>query len=293
MGAHRGSRTKVKINRYFILLLLISFLLGHLAETLLIFSFVTLHEICHVLLAHYFGLNVLEIELFPFGGVATIDNLDSVVQMEEIMVSAAGPLFNIGTAYAVFFLFAAGVYIPYYKLIMDVNISLAVFNLLPGLPLDGGRILRAVFSYYVGFRKATKTAVICGKIIAILLLMLGTWAALNGRINITLIVMPFFIFSSASRQEDILMYTVMRDVVSKNTHIKSSGSMDSVQICAYQSTSIKDVLRHFELNRYHIIVVINDMMEIECVITESQMMKAAESLRPDATLGSVCAALKG
>lgn len=249
-----------------------------------------LHESCHVLAAYIFKLKINEIEIFPFGGVARIDNLDSAGPLKEVIISIAGPLFNIASASLLFFLHKSrvSVFADDYKFIMDLNITLAVFNLLPGLPLDGGRILKAILSYFTGYRKASKTAVLMGKIIAVLLFIYAIIAVLSGSINLTLIVMPFFLYISAKQEEEFLMYTIIRDVMAKKQHIKSEKVIDAVEMCAYENTHIRELLKYFDLNKYHIVIVIDENMKVRCILTESQIVDNLSTSNSDSTLGELC-----
>lgn len=249
-----------------------------------------LHESCHVAAAYGFKLKVNEIEIFPFGGVARIDNLDSAGPLREVIISIAGPLLNISSAALLFFLHEKQICISPddYKFIMNLNITLAAFNLMPGLPLDGGRIFRAILTYYTGYRKATRTAVMMSKIISVMIFIYGIIAALYSKINWTLIAMPFFLYISAKREEEFLMYTVIKDVMNKNQHIKNEKVIDAVEICAYENTRVSELLKYFDLNKYHIIIVIDVNMKVKCILTESEVVNSFSSSSTETTLGDIC-----
>lgn len=288
MGKFKNLYNKIRINRYFIIFLCISFAAGYLKEMLLLFLFVMLHELCHVLTALFFKLKIRSIEIFPFGGVARIDGLEGLGLSKEVMISIAGPAFNVVSAIAIFYIDKAGIYVPNFRYMMDINIALAFFNLMPGLPLDGGRILRAVFCYFIGYKKSTKVLVISGKAISVLLAAYGIAAYAYGEINFSLIVIPVFIFIFASREENDIMYAVIKDVINKKQYFKSKGIMETVEISAYEDACAREVLKHFDLNRYHIVVVINSDMEVKSVLTESQVFNGLSVHGSDITIGQLC-----
>lgn len=263
---------RFKLNRYFLVFFLLSLLTGYIREVLILFIFVTFHELSHVVCAYLFKLKIEEIELFPFGGVARIENLEGAEISKEVVIAIAGPAASITAAAVILTLNKAGVSIPNFRYVMNTNITLALFNLLPGLPLDGGRVLRALLSYFTGFKKATRTAAVCGKIVSAVLFILGVILSLGGSLNISLLIIPIFIFLSAVKEEKSIMYTIMKDITQKNISLTSGNIMEASGICAFEKAYAREVLKYFDLNRYHFIIVINNQMEIMSVLTEAQIL---------------------
>src|SRR5690606_937035 len=122
-------------------------------ELITLFGIVTVHELGHAVAAKSYGWKVSEIRLLPFGGVMVVDEQDNVNAMQEIVVALCGPLQNavmIGVALP---LRAIGVWeSEWADYFIQANMMIALFNLLPVLPLDGGRILQALlhrtYAYY-------------------------------------------------------------------------------------------------------------------------------------------------
>ncbi|NIM07053.1 MAG: CBS domain-containing protein [Armatimonadetes bacterium] len=150
-------------------------LLG-IAIALLLFASVLIHELSHSLLAKMNGLGIAGITLFLFGGVSKLVK-EPRSALSELQISIVGPLVSLLLAglFAIAHWLAVG---PVLKTIFGVmafiNALLAVFNLLPGLPLDGGRVLRAIIWYVSGsFAKATRIAAIAGQGIGFFLILIG------------------------------------------------------------------------------------------------------------------------
>lgn len=145
-------------------------------SVLLLFVSVLLHELSHSLVAKVRKIKVDSITLFFFGGVASIDDEDMKASSEFLM-SLAGPLFSL-LLFVIFYLIYAlngnsfWTAITYY--LYQINLILALFNLVPGYPLDGGRAFRAIlYNYYKDIKKATKVAVLGGRFFAIFLIVIG------------------------------------------------------------------------------------------------------------------------
>jgi Zn-dependent protease/CBS domain-containing protein len=167
------------------------------SASLLFFSSVLAHEIAHSLVAKARGINVKSITLFIFGGIANIES-EPPDPKSEFLIAAAGPAmsFFIGFVFILLGNILAGQFFPVPITQLDpiitlflwlgpINVILAVFNLVPGFPLDGGRILRsAIWKVTNNFRKATLFASIAGIGIALLLVSTGILMVLGIQVPI-------------------------------------------------------------------------------------------------------------
>lgn len=156
------------------------------ATAILFFLSVLAHELGHSLVSARLGMPVPRITLFIFGGLAQLSG-EPKRPRDEFLISAAGPLVSLLLALGFSALSWAGpdrVGIPlaaFGKWLGLVNLGLGLFNLLPGLPLDGGRILRAlVWSRTNSFRKATIVAGWTGRILAFGLIGWGIYLVFQG-----------------------------------------------------------------------------------------------------------------
>jgi Zn-dependent protease len=155
------------------------------ATSLLFFGSVLFHELSHSVVAQHYKIRVLSITLFLFGGLARIGKEPSKA-IQEFNIAIAGPLASAFLA-GVFFL--STLVLPDSKIVAAVstylwqtNLALAVFNMLPGFPLDGGRIFRAiVWGTTKDFVRATRVAGASGKLIAYGMIVLGLWLAFGFR----------------------------------------------------------------------------------------------------------------
>ncbi len=144
--------------------------------TLLFFGSVILHELAHSIMAKKYNYNVRKIKLFIFGGVTEMDEPKKA--SEEFFISVAGPLTSLLLA-AIFFglstlLKPKGYLFATFHYLYLINLILGLFNLLPGFPLDGGRVFRAlIWKFTKNFNKATNIAGTVGRFIGFTFVGIG------------------------------------------------------------------------------------------------------------------------
>ena len=153
---------------------------------LFLFASVLLHELSHSLVARARNIKVESITLFFFGGVAGIERED-LKPSHEFQMAIAGPLFSLVLSAVFFVLFRLtppGVIQTITQYLYQLNFILALFNLVPAFPLDGGRAFRAIlYAYYHDILKATRIASMGGKLFAIILIVLGIFGMTTGAGN--------------------------------------------------------------------------------------------------------------
>jgi Zn-dependent protease len=151
--------------------------------SLLIFACIALHELGHSLVAKAFGIPVTDITLTPIGGVAILKDRPKT-PTQELLIAIAGPAVNVVLA-AIFWGIAVTLGHEAYDaakltllreppraehiwvLLIPANLALAAFNMLPALPMDGGRVLRATLSYVFDAEDATRIAAVVARVVAV------------------------------------------------------------------------------------------------------------------------------
>jgi Zn-dependent protease len=179
--------------------------------SLLFFASVLFHELAHSIVAQHYKIRVVSITLFLFGGLARIEREPSNA-IQEFNIAIAGPLASgfLSLAFLGLMLIFSSIetVAAVASLLCGINGVLAVFNLLPGFPLDGGRILRAiVWGATKNFDKATRVAGGGGKIIAYSMILWGAWGVLHGDIQkLWTVLIGWFILNAA--QESVAQLAV-------------------------------------------------------------------------------------
>lgn len=159
------------------------------AGALGLFASIVFHELCHSLVARRYGLSMKGITLFIFGGVAEMDE-EPKSPRSEFFMAVAGPLssFLLATGFYYAHVAGAGAGWPLQitgtaRYLALINAMLAIFNLIPGFPLDGGRLLRSILWGWTGnLRWATRIASQIGSGFGTLIFVLGIFNVLAGNL---------------------------------------------------------------------------------------------------------------
>lgn len=183
---------------------------------LILFVCVIAHEFGHILTARRFGIKTPDITLLPIGGLARLERMPEKPR-QEILVALAGPAVNV-VIFAVLWLFVrvqpstapltgemSFADLP--GQIAVLNLVLAVFNMIPAFPMDGGRVLRAALAFRMDRAKATKTAATVGQVVAV---ALGLFGLISGNLMLTLIAVFVFMAAGAESADTQMQSVVTR-----------------------------------------------------------------------------------
>jgi Zn-dependent protease len=230
-------RIPIKIHITFLILLAFVALMGEnvyrslfgVLFVILIFICVIFHELAHSLVARYYGHGVKSITLLPIGGMAQMDDIPEDSK-EEILISLAGPLMSVVIA-GLLLILVYLLKIPIVPLdnttlfegnillnLFWINIILAVFNIIPAFPMDGGRVLRGVLNLFMSHLKATRIAVFIGQFFAVLLFFFGVFYDKN----LWMALIAIFIYLGAEAEDRMwairhaLSDVLVKEVVLKN-----------------------------------------------------------------------------
>ena len=176
-----------------------------------LFGCVILHELGHSITAKHFGINTVDITMYPIGGVARLEGMPKEPR-HELLIAIAGPAVNLGIAAVLFIvLLATGRSImPSFFIenepnvlgsLMWMNLALVGFNMLPAFPMDGGRVLRAGLATKISYKNATRIAAYVGQGMAVLFAIVAVFPIpFFTTFNPVLLFIALFVFTAA-RQE--------------------------------------------------------------------------------------------
>src|SRR5262249_31916767 len=174
----------------------------------LLFLCVLAHEFGHIFVARAFGVQTPDVTLLPIGGVARLERIPEEPG-QEFLIAIAGPAVNVVIALVLMMFASATPHVQHFAAIENshtalidrlaaVNLFLAVFNMIPAFPMDGGRVLRSLLAIRLGFVRATEVAATIGQWVAFALGFVGLFT------NAILIFIAIFVYLAASSEAQLV-----------------------------------------------------------------------------------------
>ncbi len=253
---------------------------------LALFVCVLLHELAHSLVARHYGVRVDSITLLPIGGVAAMEEMPKKPS-EEAVTAIVGPLTSLaiagglaGLVYgmqgpdAIFAFDPLGG--PILSSLVWTNVVIALFNLIPAFPMDGGRVLRAVLSHYMGQVRATNIAATLGQATAVLIGLVGL-LILN---NLWLALIAIFIFLGAGQESrQVRLQAMLDDFTAGQAMVTRFDTLE-------HNVPLRTALAHASQGYQHDFPVVRGDM-IVGIVTRQDLLNGLHTAGPDRVVGDV------
>ncbi|MDW7668822.1 MAG: site-2 protease family protein [Bacillota bacterium] len=257
---------------------------------LLMLVSVLLHELSHSIVSKSLGVEVKTITLFIFGGIAQMDE-EPDTPIKELKIAIAGPLMSIFLfvifsvlAYLVNFINSSAILIGSIRYVSTINLVLAVFNMVPAFPMDGGRVLRSIiWKVKDDLTFATKIASSMGDMFGYFLIFLGLYWAFTGNIadGIWFVFIGWFIKNlSESSYQNMLMSDMFNKI-----HIREFMTKDVVSI--ERSISVEKVIKeYFYKYKYNSFPVVQGE-EVKGIINVQRLKDVDRERRAQTPVGEI------
>lgn len=268
----------IKITRYFYIhplvlpLLLLAWLSGGFYTSLTAYAVVAVHELFHLFAALAVHERVGSIMVMPFG--MTLRLSASVVRHsgKEMFIAAAGPFANIlmlaaGQVFKAICGASLALYVFYF-----VNIATLAVNLLPCLPLDGGRIVKAVLVRKIGYIAAASIMRRISRVITWLLFLLGVLLLVLTRLNVSLLIVAGFLALELTKEQKKNEYIIMQEFLYVKDKLLKKGVMPARSITAKASCHARDLFKMLNDDSFAMIYIIDKQNAPVRIITEAQLV---------------------
>ena len=261
--------------------------MASLVFMVLLFACVLAHEFGHIFTARAFGVPTPDVTLLPIGGVARLARIPEEPR-EEFLIAIAGPLVNVVIAFGLVLI--AGARLKAGDLaIMDsanvslvdrlaaVNIFLALFNMIPAFPMDGGRVLRALLATRMGYVRATEIAASIGQAVAFALGFIGLFY------NPLLIFIAIFVYLAAASEAHMVAIRAMA------RGVPVSSAMMTQYATFAPDAPVEDAVQTLLRTSQNEFPVIDHAGTLAGVLGRSDLIRALKQHGPDARVAEAMA----
>lgn len=257
--------------------MLASVVTGHFIELISLFVIVFIHELGHVAAARLFGIPVISIQMLPFGGVAVMEDTVHLSAGKEMMIALAGPFQNLLLIVCAYFYqfigYGDGAFLNYF---IECNIIIALFNLLPVLPLDGGKISQAMISLLAPYHATLLWSIRISLFFSAMIIGVATIPSLMGHehIEFNLLLIGIFLLYSNWHDYRNLPYRFIRFLIQRENRYSKKWKFGGVvvPIVSHPQKPLEYILRLFKKEKYHFIYVMNDQGDIMAVLPEQKVI---------------------
>lgn len=277
---------RIRVHFLFWLVVLGAVLTGRFIEVVALFVLVIIHELGHLTAAWSFGWRTTALELLPFGGVARTDEWGTVPAREEIVVALAGPFHNVMMVLAGYLFFLCGLWTEEWTaFFVKGNAMLALFNLLPIYPLDGGRILQALLSYILPYRRCLDWSLKGSLLLSFVLLFLGLFGP-DGAVHLNLVIVALFLCHAnwvALKQRE---WQYMRFLIQRRD--RPLVGVRKVRMPVSSDDLLLTVLRRWNKEVYHVLEVFDlQGRRLGCVPEDVVLHRFFEGKDPRMRIGEL------
>lgn len=237
---------RIQIKPSFLAVMLIMIALDYAGQFFILFLSVTIHESAHMILAFIFKCKTNKLIITPIGETAVIKELNKLCLIKRLLVTIIGPLTNI----IIFIIF-----LPFSSDIIDsikyINLALALFNLLPIYPLDGGRLILSLLGYNIGVLNANNIMIKISRIFSIILIILGIVQMILFSYNISLLCIGIYLIKLNKKEHLKLMYEFYKFIINRKQH----GIIPVKILLVDKTLNIKKIIFKFCFDYYLILYI--------------------------------------
>lgn len=267
--------TTYRFHPLFTLVLIGSALTGYFLEAITLFSIVLVHELGHLAAASGFGWRVREVQLLPFGGVLVVDELGSVPTWEELVVSLAGPLQHVWLiALALLMKWLDVGTASWWDYFIEANIMIGLFNLLPVMPLDGGKVMQSLLGYLLSYHNTILYSVWISMFLSLGIIVMAIIQLISGQLPLNILVIGIFLLVSNWYAYRQLPYHFFRFLIGRGSRVSlllSRGTL-AQPIVITKHRTMADTLKLFMREKYHLIYIVNETGRIQAILPEQQLV---------------------
>lgn len=238
-----------------------------------IVSYITalLHELSHILSAKLLKIKTSKVEIYPFGICARLSDSYIASSEKEFLVAFAGPFSNL-----ILFWLCSFISIFFQSEILEycinLNLAMCVLNLIPALPLDGGRILKAILTSKYGILRAYNFMVKLSRLLICVILIAALIIFFVYDFNFSLILISVFLLQNICAEQKTISLITLKEIIKRKDNKIISGEKSAKTICVNKNAPARTILKHLSYDYVFVIHIVDDFGKIIKTVTEIQVL---------------------
>lgn len=265
----------VRLNLFSLPMMAVAVWVGEGERLAVMAGSILIHEMMHIAAARILRVRVYELELTPAGGAARMENLWRLRPGQMAAVALAGPAANllIMTAAAALCWWDA-MDARMGAMVIEQNLIILLFNMLPALPMDGGRVLCGLLSRRMSAAGAARAGMKISLILAGVLSVLSVFGLINGRLNITLPMAAVFLATSAGRERRQAEFSMIESLTGRRAELEAEGVLPVRLLAVHRDLPVREAAVRMKPRYIHLLAVCDDSLRVLEVIGEAELTEA-------------------
>lgn len=274
--------TELRLNLLSVPIAVAAYILGEGETLVLSAAALMLHELAHTAVAYACGIAIVSVELMPLGFVARLSG--DADRMRGLSIASAGPLFSIATGMMCYMLSECGLYGEHALEFGRLNAALGFINLLPVLPLDGGRMVEISLSYVVSEKTASLIPCVAALITSAMCFMYTVVKALGGQFVFLYAALGILLSASAISELRERKNARAKQLVRSVRAVRYGGTLSVKTFAVSESMTVRDALYLFSRAEHVRLVLLDGELHETAVLGEAETLRAMAELGGDTTL---------
>ncbi len=261
----------LKINIWFFPMLFSAIIGGYADIFSIAYAVAFFHEISHVFCAHVLNVPVSNIIIYPFGMCAELSDEYIKNSEKEFLIAFSGPLFNIILA---LFCLVLNDFFKHSLLIycIDINIAMCIINILPSLPLDGGRMLKSILTIRYGILRSYNFMLKISKLIIFFLVFTAIFLLVVSRFNFSLILISAFLMQNICSEQKTITLITLKEILCSKDNPQIISNTPTKLLSATKNIPARSLLSKLSYDYFYVINIIDESGKIIKTITETEVV---------------------
>ncbi len=283
---------RIQINLLILPVILAAIIGNFIAEYSITLGFIICHELGHIALAAICGAKLSSFRLLPVGVNASIEDLQCS-KPQKIVIYLAGPLVNIVFAISLYWVHTweipiCGSIIGKIMPAVIINLWLAIFNLIPVPPLDGGKIAMELLAGRLGFFRANRFMNTFSFFFSFMIICTGTVVLIRSRYNGSFILIGVYILFLLKKNKKEAAILNIKNIILKRSDIIRKGIIPVREIAVMKDVKLLELVKSMDYsNVFHIIKVLDNDLNVIKSVTEQDVLNALTEGSLDITVGEI------